>query len=258
MKTSSSSVQPKLIQFHKTEDAKRWKVQRWGHRSPKVVSCGQKNQPSGARAQEDQMVMLPHMPATKVKKPGQASHEDVLQNKNSWNVNIVNIQSQKASLHHEQFKKPATMYKYKYKKHQEEVIHYDKQCQETKQSVCEGKKSTQCSDKKSVIKNKDVQSREPVTERKSSLCRDKNCQSPQFVRPKKPRSHMWSVTKKTDVQLPKPAIRRLCNEKNCQSTRCYKKYWKCNLSIYDQWILSQEVTSFTNEDTKFRFQIKQI
>ena len=45
------------------------------------------------------------------------------------------MQPQKPSLSEEQFKKPATMYKYKYNKHQEEVIHYDKLCQETKQSV---------------------------------------------------------------------------------------------------------------------------
>ena len=111
--------------------------------------------------------MLPHKPATKVKKPDQETHKEVLQNKSCSNINIMNKQPQKPSLNHEQFKKPATMYKYKCKKHQKEVIHYDKQCQETKQSVCEGKKcpSTQCSDRKPVMKNKDVQSREPVTER---------------------------------------------------------------------------------------------
>ena len=107
----------------------------------------------------DQIVMLPHKPATKVKKPGQANHKDVLQNKNCSNVKIVNMQPQKPSLSDEQLKKPATMYKYK--KHQEEIICYDKQYQETKQSVCEGKKcpSTQCSDRqpvKPVIKHKDV------------------------------------------------------------------------------------------------------
>ena len=88
---------------------------------------------------EDQIVMLPHKPARKVKKPGQATHKDVFQNKNCSNVNIVNMQPQKPSLSDEQFKEPATMYKYKYKKHQEEVICYDKQCQETKQFLCEGK-----------------------------------------------------------------------------------------------------------------------
>ena len=129
----------------------------------------------------DQNVMLLHKPAIKIKKPGQAIYKDVLQNKNCSDVNIVNMQVQKLTLNHEQFKKPATVYKYKYKKHQEEVIHYDKQCQETKQSVYEGKKcpSTQCSDRqpvKPVMKNKDVWSREPATEIKSSLCRDRYCQ----------------------------------------------------------------------------------
>ena len=37
---------------------------------------------------------------------------------------------------------------------------------------------------------------------------------------------MQSVTKKMDMQLPKPALpyeyRRMCSDKNCQSTRCYR------------------------------------
>ena len=77
---------------------------------------------------ENQLVMLPHKPATKVKKPDQTTHKDVLQNKNCSNVNIVNMWPQKPCLIDVQFKKPATRYKYKYKKHQEEVICYDKQC----------------------------------------------------------------------------------------------------------------------------------
>ena len=36
---------------------------------------------------------------------------------------------------------------------------------------------------------------------------DKNCQT----------RDVWSVTNNTDVQLPQPAIRRLCGDKNCQS-----------------------------------------
>ena len=59
--------------------------------------------------------MLPHKPATKVKKPDQATHKDVLQNRNCSNVNIVNMQPQKPSLSDEQLKKTVTMYKYKYK-----------------------------------------------------------------------------------------------------------------------------------------------
>ena len=91
--------------------------------------------------------------------------------------------------------------------------------------MCESKKchSTQCSDRQSVkpvMKNKDGQSRKPATETKSSLCRDryrqstkcfkkdtkclnrktpektrcgddKNCQSPQFMRPEQPNNAMW-------------------------------------------------------------------
>ena len=62
----------------------------------------------------------------------------------------------------------------------------------------------------------------PKSESTMKKCSDKNCQTG-VMRPNTTKSHMWSVTKKTDVQLPKPAIRRLCNDKNCQSTRCYKK-----------------------------------
>ena len=47
---------------------------------------------------------------------------------------------------------------------------------------------------------------------------DKNC--PEIKRPRKPKNVMQSVTKETDVQLPKPS--RLCSDKKCQSTRCYK------------------------------------
>ena len=45
-------------------------------------------------------------------------------------------------------------------------------------------------------------------------CSDKKCQE---------NIHMQPVRPQPDVQLPKPAIRRLCSDKNCQSTRCYKK-----------------------------------
>ena len=64
------------------------------------------------------------------------------------------------------------------------------------------------------------------TDSKSQISRnsDKNCQ--ENIRPRKPRSHMQSVTNNTDVQLPKPTVpyeySRLCKDKNCQSTRCYK------------------------------------
>ena len=61
-------------------------------------------------------------------------------------------------------------------------------------------------------------------------CSDRNCQENENIemRPKKPKSHMQSITNTDDMQLPKPAVlykyRRLYNDKNCQSTRCYKKY----------------------------------
>ena len=63
-------------------------------------------------------------------------------------------------------------------------------------------------------KNCDVSMR-PV---KSKVCSDKDCQENENVniQPMKPQMVM---------QLPKPTIRRLCSDKNCQSTRCYKK--KC-------------------------------
>ena len=85
----------------------------------------------------------------------------------------------------------------------------DKNCQATmshkKQKKCEYK------DSKSQLAVKYV-------------CSGKNCQ--ENIMPKKPRSHMQSVTNNTDVWLPKQAIRRLCKDKNWQSTRCYTKYDK--------------------------------
>ena len=56
---------------------------------------------------------------------------------------------------------------------------------------------------------------------------DKNCQTNVNMRPRKLRSDRWSVTNTDNVQLPKPAVpygySRLCKDKDCQSTRCYKK-----------------------------------
>ena len=50
------------------------------------------------------------------------------------------------------------------------------------------------------------------------VCSDKKCQDTMFLQTVKP---------KMDIQLPKPAVpyqyKRLCSDKNCQSTRCYKK-----------------------------------
>ena len=56
------------------------------------------------------------------------------------------------------------------------------------------------------------------------VCSNKKCQ--ENIRTRKPRSDMQSVTNTDIVQLPKPAVpyeyRRLCKDKNCQFTRCYK------------------------------------
>ena len=187
---------------------------------------------------EDQIGMLPYKPTTKVKKPGQAIHKDVLQNKNCSNVNIVNMQSQKPRLVMSSSRNHPQCTSVSNKKHQEEVICYDKQCQETKQSVSEGKKcpATQRSDRqpvKPVMKNKDVQSREAATETQSCLCNDKNCQSTRCIKkftrcfktftrcvntksPVRPRpsdvkncqsvKFMWPVKPNSDVQLTEPAV----------------------------------------------------
>ena len=114
MKTSSSCVQHKLVQFYKTENVKVKNVYMWPQ---KPKSCEvQLRKPTikcKKEHREDQIVMLLHKPATKVKKLGQATHKDVLHNKNCLNINIVNMQPQKPSLSDKQFKKPATMYKYR-------------------------------------------------------------------------------------------------------------------------------------------------
>ena len=74
--------------------------------------------------QKDQSVMLPHKPATMVKKPGQATQKKVSKNKNCSNVDMW---PQKLSYRDEWLKKPVTKYKYKYKKPQEQVICQEKQ-----------------------------------------------------------------------------------------------------------------------------------
>ena len=87
------------------------------------------------------------------------------------------------------------------------------------------------------------------------LARDKNCQAKiSYTNQKKCKTidsksqisrnygkncqetiNMCSVTQKTNMQLPKPAIRRLCKDKNCQSTRCYTKYDKNCQSANGIW-----------------------
>ena len=51
---------------------------------------------------------------------------------------------------------------------------------------------------------------------------DRKCQEKK--RPRKPRTHMTSVTNADNMWLPKPVTRRLCKDRYCQSTRCYKKH----------------------------------
>ena len=59
----------------------------------------------------------------------------------------------------------------------------------------------------------------------SCMCFDKKCQENTNMQPVKPEMNMW---------LPKPAIKRLCNDKNSQSTRCYKKRnYDKNCQSYD-------------------------
>ena len=52
------------------------------------------------------------------------------------------------------------------------------------------------------------------------LYSDKNCQ--EIKRPKKTNSVMQSVTKEENIDVWLPKTARLCRDKNCQSTRCYK------------------------------------
>ena len=84
---------------------------------------------------------------------------------------------------------------YKMSKQQITAQEDDKNCQVTR-----------CNKKKNQLKQV------------KSMCFDRNCQV--NMRPVKP---------EIDMQLPKPAIpykyKRLCSDKNCQSTRCFKK--KC-------------------------------
>ena len=105
------------------------------------------------------------------------SQNDVLKNKNCSNVNMC---LQKPSYSDVWLKKSAL--KYKYKKHHEQVICQDKKTQETDQFVCEGQKSpsTQFYNRQPVtldMKNKDVWLRKVATETKSGLCNDKQCKS---------------------------------------------------------------------------------
>ena len=108
----------------------------------------------------------------------------------------------------------------------------DKKCQTTKYYK-EIDKNCQTSVMQPVKPQMDVWLKKP--EKKSiGLAKGKNCQAT-ICKNTDPKSHMsrnsdkncqenennvmWSVTKKTDVWLPKPV--RLCSDKNFQSSRCY-------------------------------------
>ena len=94
-----------------------------------------------------------------------------------------------------QLSKPAVLYKYR-------RVSKDKNCQAT---ICD-KKQKKCD--------------YDEFKSQSSRCSDKNCQENENI-------NMHSVlvtnTEIMNMQLPKPAMRRLCSDKKCQSTRCYKK-----------------------------------
>ena len=138
-------------------------------------------------------------PANRYKQSNQVKlNQLVMEDDKNCQINRRPVKSKKDM----QLKKPAKL-ESSYKEKELKYIYEDKNCQDT---MCEYYDSKS----QSAMKK----------------CSDKNCQENENIemRPKKPRSHMKSVTKKTDVWLPKPAIRRLCNDKNCQSIRCYKKY----------------------------------
>ena len=142
----------------------------------------------------------------------------------------------------------------------------DKNCQENinrrpvKSKVCADKKCQATKYYQEIDKNcqtrvtwpvkpqMDVQLKEPAKQssfrkKNTPLYEDNNCRSIRIYNnsrnsdkncQEKQNSNMWSMTKKSDVHLPKPAVPyeyiRLCKDKKCQSTRCNTKYDKnCQL-----------------------------
>ena len=100
----------------------------------------------------------------------------------------------------------------------------DKNCQETPNShMWPLKPATKSSHMWSVRRPEMLQSSNkqciheecPV----KSVCSDKKCQETQSI-------NMWPVKPSMDMWLSKPTVpykyTRLCNDRNCQSTRCYK------------------------------------
>ena len=81
------------------------------------------------------------------------------------------------------------------------------------QYMCDGKQSQSTKFIKSLYGDHKCQ---------STMFSDKNCQETKLI-------HMWSLKpEKSSIKwLPKPAVpdqyKKLCSDKNCQSTRCYRK-----------------------------------
>ena len=117
------------------------KVKRENMRPQKSKNCAIRHR---TEHKEDQNVMLPHKPPTKVKKPDQETYKEVLQNKNSSNVNIVNMKPQKPSWNYEWSRKPAAGTK--------SSLCRDRNCQSTR---C-FKKATKCYIQR-VQRNQDVE-----------------------------------------------------------------------------------------------------
>ena len=111
----------------------------------------------------------------------------------------------------------------------------DKNCQETKhmqpvkpamdmQSILRPAKLQSSYKKKDQVKFIQVSMKDDLKSQ-SLMCSDKHCQENQNI-------NMWSVKSQMDMQSKEPAMQSsfkkkhvpLCRDKNCQSTRCYKKY----------------------------------
>ena len=126
--------------------------------------------------------------------------------------------------------------KYKHKKlKSKEVAQWKNQnVQENMKQRCQAQDNIVCSGKKSH-ETKFMRPQKPPTHMwsvtssrnkkpKVKIQDNRNCQENR--RPKKPRSHMRSVTNTDNMKLPKPVTRRLCKDRYCQSTRCFKKATK--------------------------------
>ena len=121
---------------------------------------------------------------------------------------------------------------YEPNKDQVKSMSSDKKCQDNKSVNMWPVKSpvhmwsvTRSGNKKSIgsAKNKNCQDTTCEcndSKSQSSRCSDKNCQENENI-------NMQSMTNTDNIWLPKPAVpylySRMCKDKDCQSTRCYKK-----------------------------------